>query len=148
MPSKKQLSVTKEKPSEEVAGKLDIDINDDVFVINCLYKANDEPYSLNTAILPAAMFPKLDFFNYNVKSLYDVLKTFYNLSISRVCQQISAEYGTEEINTMLNIAENHKPLLRINAVSYCLIKNQEKPFEVYEAYILTDQQKYYVEKYN
>ncbi len=148
VPSKKQLSVSKKTANEKLARKLNIDDRDEVFVIQCLYKADNNPYSLNTAILPVAMFPKLDFFNYNDNSLYEVLKSFYNLSISRVRQQISAVNGSEEINTILGIEENGMPLLKIDAVSYCLIDNQEKPFEVYEAYMLTNQQSYYIEKYN
>lgn len=31
--------------------------------------------------MPAVLFPKLEFFDFNKNSLYEVLKTFYDLSI-------------------------------------------------------------------
>ena len=44
--------------------------------------------------------------------------------------------------------DESQPLLRIKATSYCLEDNQEIPVEYYEAYILTDIQNYYVEKFH
>ena len=40
-----------------------------------------------------------------------------------------------------------QPLLKIKAVSYSLEENREIPVEYYEAYILTEIQNYYVEKF-
>ena len=45
-----------------LAEKLQITEGDEVYEIRSLYYADGVPYSLNTAVLPAERFPKLDFF--------------------------------------------------------------------------------------
>lgn len=146
-PSKKQLSFTKQKAGKDLGNRMGIHEDDIVYVIKCLYYADGEPYSINTSILPEELFPKLEFFNFNDNSLYDVLKTFYNLSFTKERQTLIATMGTEEINKHLEIDEK-KPLLKIDATSYCLHEDKERAFEVYESYILTDVLSYFVEKYN
>lgn len=146
-PSKKQLSLIKQKAGKEYAGRMGITEEDSVYVIRSLYFADGQPYSINTSVLPEALFPRLECFNFNNNSLYDVLKTFYHLSLTKVQQTLAATLGTDEIRQYLSVDER-KPLLKINAISYCLCGEQEKIFEIYETYILTDVLSYYVEKYN
>ena len=65
----------------------------------------------------------------------------------RVRQTLEATTADVSVCRLLERDEN-QPLLRIKAVSYCLEDNREIPVEYYEAYILTDIQNYYVEKFN
>lgn len=146
-PGREQLYFSREKAGEEESKLLELASEDEVYRLRCLYLADENVCCVNAAVLPAAMFPKLEAFNFNVCSLYDVLKSFYALNISRVKQNIIATMGDEEIQKTLGLKEA-KPLLKIHATSYCLHENQEKPFEVYESYILTDILSYTVEKYN
>lgn len=146
-PGRKQLCFTREKAGEDLVGQLELAADDEIYRLKCLYLADDERYCVSTSVLPAAMFPKLEAFNFNVCSLYDVLKTFYQLNISRVKQNLFAVTGDDEIREILGL-ERVNPLLKIRATSYCLHENQEKPFEVYESYILTDILSYTIEKYN
>jgi len=146
-PGKKQLQFAVVKADDETARRLEIAPGDPVYVLKCLYLADGEVYCVNTSHMPAAMFPKLEAFNFNMCSLYEVLKSFYQLSISRVKQNLMATLGDETIRQELGL-EEAAPLLRIHAVSYCLYQNQEKPFEIYESYILTDKLSYCVEKFN
>lgn len=146
-PGRKQICFSREKADEGLAARLELTPGDDVYRLKCLYLADEENYSVSTSVLPAAMFSKLEAFNFNICSLYDVLKTFYQLNISRVKQNIFAATGDEEVQRILEI-EKERPLLKIQATSYCLHENQEKPFEVYESYILTDIMSYTIEKYN
>lgn len=146
-PSRKQLYFEKEKAGKEYAAKMGIDPKDDVYVLKCLYFADGLPYCVSTSVMPAVLFPKLEFFDFNKNSLYEVLKTFYQLSMTRVQQTIVAETGSKEINTLLD-NEKNRPLLEINAVSRCLYENHERVFEVYQSYILTDILSYNIEKYN
>lgn len=146
-PSKQQIVLKKETAGEEIAGKMKIDKQDEVYYVKCLYLADGKPYCLNTSILPAQMFPKLECFNMGNSSLYEVLKNFYQLSMTRVQQEIFAAEGTKEINQYMGLEEK-KPLLKIKATSYCLRENNEVIFELYESYLLTDILSYSVEKYN
>ena len=64
----------------------------------------------------------------------------------RVRQTLEAVTADKEIAQMLQRKES-QPLLKIKAVSYSLEENREIPVEYYEAYILTEIQNYYVEKF-
>ena len=64
----------------------------------------------------------------------------------RVRQTLEAVTADKEIAQMLERKES-QPLLKIKAVSYSLEENREIPVEYYEAYILTERQNYYVEKF-
>ena len=81
------------------------------------------------------------------RQLYEVLKSFYQLSFTKARQILNATVGSSEIYGYLETEQN-QPLLRINAASFCLYHDNETVFEIYESYILTDILSYYVEKYN
>lgn len=61
-------------------------------------------------------------------------------------EALDAVTADKEIAQMLERKES-QPLLKIKAVSYSLEENREIPVEYYEAYILTEIQNYYVEKF-
>lgn len=146
-PGKKQLSLKIKKADKYVAERLQINEGEEIFEIKSLYYADGIPYSFNTSILPAKLFDKLDFFDFNNRSLYDVLSSFYNIYMYRVRQSLEATTADNSIYDLLQI-DRDKPLLKINAVSYSLNENVEIPVEYYEAYILTDVQSYYIEKFS
>lgn len=145
-PSKKQLSLKKKKADAYLAEKLQIPEGAGVYEIKSLYYADGIPYSLNTAVLPEERFPKLDFFDFNNRSLYEVLRSFFHTEMYRVRQTLEAVTADREIAQMLE-RDKDQPLLKIKAISYCQEENQEIPVEYYEAYILTEIQNYYVEKF-
>lgn len=137
LPGKKQLSLEKKEADAYLADELQIEEGEEVFEIQ----------SLNTAVLPAKRFEKLDFFDFNNRSLYEVLGSFYGTYMYRVRQTLEATTADVSVSRLLERDES-QPLLRIKAISYCLEDNQEIPVEYYEAYILTDIQNYYVEKFH
>lgn len=120
---------------------------EEVYVIKSIYYADGRPYCINTSILPRKLFPKLELFDFNHNSLYEVLKSFYQLSFTKARQILNATLGNSEIYGYLETEQN-QPLLKINATSFCLYNDNETVFEIYESYILTDILSYYVEKYN
>ena len=142
------LPVEEKKEADAyLADKLQIEEGEEIFEIRSLYYADGIPYSLNTAVLPAKRFEKLDFFDFNNRSLYEVLGSFYGTYMYRVRQTLEATTADVSVSRLLERDES-QPLLRIKAISYCLEDNQEIPVEYYEAYILTDIQNYYVEKFH
>ncbi|WP_042346506.1 GntR family transcriptional regulator [Bacillus massiliigorillae] len=145
----KKVLITQQvkKPSKKIANRLKINEDDDVYEIECLYLADDMPLCINKSILPCVMFPKLDYFDCGKNSLYEILKEFYKLEMSKASQYIEAVLGNEQIYTLLQTKQGY-PLLKLNVTSYCLKNGEERPFEVYEAYIKTDVIGYFVETYN
>lgn len=146
-PSKKQISFDVIEADEKLASKLEIKPGEGVYVLKCIYLADGEPYCVNVSKLPVKLFKKLEFFDFNDKSLYEILKTFYNISFTRVHQTIVATNAYDEINDLLENNTN-KPMLQIDGVARALFDNVEKVCEYYTSYILTDILSYQIEKYN
>ncbi len=146
-PSKKQLSVAKSKADAALCERLQLDVGDEVYVIKCLYCADGIPYGLNTVVLPAKKFPRLDYFDFNNRSLYEVLESFFQTEMYRVCQTLEAVVADEETAALLG-RKAGEPILKIQATSYSMEQHKEVPVEYYESYILTEIQNYYVEKFN
>ncbi|MDD3137862.1 MAG: GntR family transcriptional regulator [Lachnospiraceae bacterium] len=147
VPSKKLIELKKEKADGKTAKKLHIKEGEEVYFVKNLYLADGKPYCLNQSILPANIFPKLECFNLGENSLYEILKNFYELSMTRVQQKIIATVGTTEVNRYMGL-DKKNPLLKIDATSYCLYDKNEIIFECYESYLLTDILSYSIEKYN
>ncbi|MFQ9702336.1 MAG: UTRA domain-containing protein [Enterocloster clostridioformis] len=70
---------------------------EEVYVIKSIYYADGRPYCINTSILPKELFPKLELFDFNRNSLYEVLKSFYQLSFTKARQVLNATVGSSEI---------------------------------------------------
>lgn len=147
IPSKKQLVFQKQAAGSVLGKRLSIGEDERIYVIKSLYFANDVPYCVNTSYIPEKRFPKLEYFNFNENSLYEVLKNFYNLSFTRVKQDMRALVCDKEIYEYLEVEQN-SPILKIDATSYGLNEEKEEIFEIYESYMLTDILHYSVEKYN
>lgn len=146
-PSKKQLFLKKEFPDNDIAKQLELSEDEYVYIIKCIYFADNIPYCLNTSYLPEKYFQNLDCFNFNNNSLYYVLKNFYNISFTRAKQVMDSIICEDEIYNYLEIKEK-KAVLKIHGISYGLYKDKEEPLEIYESYIITDTLSYIVERYN
>ncbi|MFS0782027.1 GntR family transcriptional regulator [Bacillus sp. 1P06AnD] len=145
--SKQLLSQQVTKPSKQMADRLNMSEEEDVFVIESLYFADDEPLCINTSILPCKLFPKLDYFDVGKNSLYTILKEFYQLNMTKASQFITAENGNDRICSLLGCSKNH-PLLKLNATSFSIKEGKEIPFELYETYLKSDVIGYFAENYN
>lgn len=133
------------EPNEKTKKKMNLSNNDKIYKIKTLYFADNEPYCVNTSILPVKLFEKLDFFDLNNNSLYQTLINFYKLSHTRANQTLAATIGNIYVNNLLELPKE-KPLLKIDGTSYGMINGKEVIFEIYESYIITDYSGYYVEK--
>ena len=136
-PSKSRVSWDIKKADKDVAEQLGISEDDSVYVLKTLYKADGEPYCVNTSIMPVELFPKLEFFDFDNTSLYQVLSSFYNVEFSNIEKKIYAVNSDEETGRLLEIREKN-PVLQIDAVTKGKIANEDRVFEVYRAYVLTD----------
>ncbi len=92
-PSKKQLSLKTMNADAYLAEKLQITEGDEVYEIRSLYYADGVPYSLNTAVLPAKRSEKLDFFDFNNRSLYEVLGSFLSYGNVQGTSDVGSSYS-------------------------------------------------------
>lgn len=145
IPGRKQLSFVKAKAEQIVGNALKIKPGDDIYLLKCLYLVDNQPYCVNLSILPVQMFPRLDSFNFNVCSLYEILYSFYQVNFSRSNQKLTATLPDSELESILGL-DSQQPLLRIHSTSYCLQGNQEMPFELSQTFIRTDVLDYTIEQ--
>ncbi len=129
-----------------LAEKLQITEGDEEYEIRSLYYADGVPYSLNTAVLPAERFPKLDFLTLIIVHYMKSLVPSFIRKCTRYVRRWKQLRQIKRSHRCWN-GKRSQPLLKIKAVSYSLEENREITVEYYEAYILTEIQNYYVEKF-
>ena len=137
-PSKSRVSWDIKAADKDLAEAFGIKENDPVYVLKTLYKADGKPYCVNTSIMPVELFPKLEFFDFENTSLYQVLGSFYDVEFSNVEKKIYAVCSDVETGKLLEVKENN-PILKIDAVAKGKVDNEDRIFEVYRAYLLTDE---------
>ena len=137
VPSKTRISWEVREAGEELGRVLEIDRKDSVYVLKTLYKADDKPYCLNISVMPVDLFPNLDFFDFGNNSLYQVLASFYHVNFTGVDKKLYAVKSDDETRDILE-NYNDSPLLRVDARAKGIFGGHEKVFEIYRAYVLTD----------
>lgn len=141
-PSKKLIKKHLIWPNKELCQAFSINDLEQVYEIITIYYSNNIPFCFNKAYLPHKYFPKLEVFDLEENSLYEILGSFYKLSPLRAKQKITAVLGEGNICEYLN-CDQKIPLLRLDAQSYAIYNNEEVLVEIYEAYILSDIMPYY-----
>lgn len=138
VPTRNRLSWEIIEAEKELAELLGIEEKDSVYVLKTLYRADGKPYCLNTSFIPVDLFPKLEYFDFDNNSLYQVLESFYDVEFSDVEKKIYAVNGDEETGKILENIDN-SPLLKIDAIAKGRVANEERALEVYRAYMLTNE---------
>ena len=144
-PSRKVLHSEIEEVDIKKMKKLNLHKGDELFVLERIYYADDEPICLTKTVLPYKMFPKIECFDFANNSLYSILENFYNLEITRAAQMLEASVSTNKISHHLDI-ENGHPLLLFRTTTYGLFDGVEVPFEYFKSYFKTDKIKYFMEQ--
>lgn len=145
IPSRKVLKTGIIKGSNEICEKLNLDKNEDIFILERVYYADEKPLCLTKAYLPYKYFGKIEFFDFANNSLYDVLENFYNVKITRATQVLEAASSVDEINHLLDVDHGH-PLLLFNTTTYGKSDGNEFPIEYFVSYYKTDNMKYVIEQ--
>ncbi len=146
-PSKKVISLDLDQARDEDLIDLDLDPGDQVYRLRTNYYSDGRPYCYNETNLSEKLFKNLEYFDLENRSLYQILKEFYHIEISRSVEFIKAVRPEDYIYDILEV-DRGQPLLELNAITYCIYDNRELAFERYRAYMVTDLMSYYVEKYN
>lgn len=78
------LALRRENPSDEVVRRLEIDPRDEVFKLVRLRYADDVPNVFNESYIPAALVPTFDTYDFQSRSMYDVLNELGEKVVSAV----------------------------------------------------------------
>ncbi|MEG2246559.1 MAG: GntR family transcriptional regulator [Peptostreptococcaceae bacterium] len=144
-PSRKILNVSIEKGNNEICKKLNLCENEDIFVLERVYYADEKPLCLTKAYLPYKHFSKIECFDFGGNSLYDVLENFYDVKITRATQVLEAASSGDNISNLLDVKDGH-PLLLFNTTTYGQKDGAEFPIEYFMSYYKTDNMKYVIEQ--
>lgn len=144
-PSRKILNVEIKKVDVSKMKKLALDNDDEVFILERIYYADNEPLCLTKTVLPYKLFPKIECFDFTNNSLYDILENFYKLKITKASQVLEASSSTSYLSANLDIEDGH-PLLLFRTTTYGILDGIEVPFEYFKSYYKTDKMKYSIEQ--
>jgi len=122
------------RSTQPVADALQLKTGDPVIVLKRIRTAEGQPMAVETAHLPYQSFPALIELDMTYQSLYDTLKSKFNVMPTRAVQQMEAVACPVEDAQQLGV---HKasPVLHIYRTTY---SQDGRPFEFVESYYRSD----------
>ena len=118
-PSSKIVSFERTLPKSKVMQNLQLQAGQEVFAVERLRMANDEPYALTVSYIPCHMVPNLESEDLAVGSLYEVLENKLSYRIKYAEQVIKPTVATEYEAELLGI-ERGSPLLLVEGITFLL----------------------------
>ena len=118
-PSSKIVSFERTLPKLKVMQNLQLQAGQEVFAVERLRMANDEPYALTVSYIPCHMVPNLESEDLAVGSLYEVLENKLSYRIKYAEQVIKPTVATEYEAELLGI-ERGSPLLLVEGITFLL----------------------------
>lgn len=121
-PSSKLLLLKPEIANSQTAENLGIEPGADVFHLERLRLANEMPMAFETAYLPVKICPKLDKFNLEKQSLYEILQREFGVELHHAEEILEADCATTQQAKILGVKTN-APLLIVNRVVFTETNN-------------------------
>lgn len=112
-PVSKILEMRREDADRDVAEKLNVEIGSRVFRLERLRIADEIPMSVETAFLPAARFAGLEKYDYEKKSLYQILISKYGVNMVSAEEILEAAVCDAQTSKSLGVKKN-SPLLIVH----------------------------------
>jgi GntR family transcriptional regulator len=116
-PSSRVLSFRRELASDDVMQDLALGAGAEVFYIERLRLADDEPMAFERTYLPAYLFPKLDEFDLTKNSLYQVLVENYDSQMDHAEEVLEAAAATKSVAEQLGVRAG-APVLVVHRVVF------------------------------
>ncbi len=122
---------------------LKINSTDKLFYLDRIYFADDVPLNRTQSFLPYSLLPGIEFLDFSLNSLYDILEKKYQIKISRAHRTIEAISADEVIAKSLRIKKN-VPILLFRCLTYGISNGVEIPVEQFSCYYRSDQFKFFI----
>jgi GntR family transcriptional regulator len=94
-PGARVIQMEKILCNSAVALELDIPVSAVIFHYERVRTLNQEPVVIENTFIPADLFPDLDRFNLNLRSVYEVMETEYGTQVTHASQSLEAVVATE-----------------------------------------------------
>lgn len=111
------LTCKKEKASEKVAPLLQINVNDEVFVLKRVRYLDDDPIIIETAYIPYNLCPGIEKHDFSKSSLYSTLENEYNVYPINQAQTYSLTFLTKPEANLLK-TDDKKPAFHVKGITY------------------------------
>jgi GntR family transcriptional regulator len=102
-PSSQVINFSRIPADETVASRLNIKPGEMVYCLERVRLANDQPVAFETAFLPVHLVPDLDRFDFNVQSLYAILREHYHIYPTWADAEIEASSASPEVAKYLGM---------------------------------------------
>jgi GntR family transcriptional regulator len=116
-PSSRVLELRRETASDAIAQDLDLSNDDNVFHLERLRLADDEPMAFESTYLPENLCPALDKWDLTKNSLYQILVEHYNLQMHHASESLEAAAATKFVAGQLGI-KTGTPVLVVHRVVF------------------------------
>lgn len=147
VPFKKTICSDKFPAESKMARYLHISAEDQVFMFGRVTYADQEPLNYTITYLPEKIFPGLDQYDLEKRSLYDIIRTDYQVKITKARRTIEAVLPYADIAGYLEISEQ-TPVILFHCITYGIVHGKEVPIETFRCYYRTDQYKFYIDQVN
>ncbi len=116
-PSSRVLRLKRESASEQIIKDLDLKTGVEVFHLERLRLADNEPMAFESTYLPAEICPELDKIDLTKNSLYQVLVESYDVRMHHAAEILEATAATRFVAEQLGIKPN-APVLVVHRVVF------------------------------
>lgn len=140
-PYSRVLEQTVEKASESISGSLNINTNTKVFKLTRLRYANDEPLLLESTYIPLYLCPDILNVDFKVNSLYNLLRSKYNLILDRAIETYESIKMDADVARLFKCKKS-SPGFSIHRVAYM---ENGIPFELTDSIARSDKCMFRVE---
>ncbi len=117
VPSSRVLQLKREQPGEQIVKDLDLDAGAEVFHLERLRLADDEPMAFESTFLPSTLCPELDKIDLTKNSLYQILVDNYNVQMHHAAESLEAAAATGFVAKQLGIKQG-APVLVVHRVVF------------------------------
>jgi GntR family transcriptional regulator len=117
VPSSRVLQLTRETANEQIIKDLDLEIGANVFHLERLRMADDEPMAFESTFLPSALCPELDKIDLTKKSLYQVLVDKYKVQMNHAAESLEAAAASRFVAGQLGI-KTGSPVLVVHRIVF------------------------------
>jgi len=117
VPSSRVVQLKREAADEQILKDLDLTTGAEVFHIQRLRVADDEPMAFESTYLPAELCPELDRIDLTKNSLYQILADDYNVRMHHAAESLEAAAASRFVAAQLGIKKG-APVLNVHRVVF------------------------------
>lgn len=145
IPSRKTISVKKEKCTKKLARILEIEDGEEVIHIERVYYADGVPVNYCNNYLASKYYPQIEQYDLNKYSLYELIEKKYGMKIDDSTRYIEAVGAYEDVAEWLEVPDGY-PLLHFHGITRAIYNNKSIVAETFYTSYNTQKIKFYVEQ--